>query len=214
MAVGDVYQHQVYYHANQKQFITTFHYRETVEDTGPFPAEAITAAWGLEYDASWTTLMSNQGYLGCTITRRIVGGPGPVSISNSNNAVGDALGQAYPGNTGFRINLRGTKDSRPSTGGLIISGFPETGIDGNSLNAAYLAIVNVGIVDKLLVDLVGTAPSTGEWEFGFMSRAPVVLLDPPLAYPGVFVKPSQVAANPIPVTIRSRQGTYTGLRDP
>lgn len=213
MAVGDVYQHRVYYHMTQRQYITTFHYRETVEETAGFPAEALAAAWAVQHDAGFRSIISSEGFLGGTITRRIVGGPGPVEIANANNAQGTPLGEAYPGNTGMRINLRGIHQGRSSTGALIISGFPETGIEGNTLNAAYLALVKTNLTDLLAVDLQATSPGTGEWEFGFMSRAPVTPPDPPIAWPGQFVKPLQIAANPIPVTIRSRQGTHQGLRD-
>ena len=62
-------------------------------------------------------------------------------------------------------------------------------------------------------DVTTTAPNTGTFTMGFMSRAAVVAGDPLVAWPGTFVKPDNMSVAKFPVTIRSRQTHHQALRD-
>lgn len=212
MAVNDVYKVDFYSHAHDRQFITSFHYRETVEDIGPFPAAAINAAWQIAILPPLRGLLSTETYCGAIHTRRIVGGEGPTSRGYFVDGNGSRSGEAMPGNQALLVQLNGTHQGRPSRGKQYISGLSESDCDGNQWNGDLLNTEVFLYMDQLMQTLTGVAPSTGEWEFGYMARAGVLTTDPPLAWPGQFVRPVSLTGRNIPATIRSRQGTHQAAR--
>lgn len=210
MAVGDVYKLDFYYHANQRQFITQFHYRETIEDTHPLVAASINAAWQIAILPKIRDFLSTETEVGAIKTRRIVGGKGPTSVGNFVDGYGLVGVDALVGNHGLRIQLAGSNHGRANRGAQVFSGCAEAETNGNVWSSDMLTTFVPPYLTALVTDLVGVAPSTGEWEFGYMSRAPLDPLDPPVAWPGVFIKPDSVSAQTIPQIIRSRQGTHQG----
>jgi len=212
MAVNDVYKVDLYYHAHQRQFITSFYYREIVEETGPNPAAAINAAWAAAVASPFRELLSDEAILGCLKTNIIVGDPQAGNITYFADAVGIRPSEAVPANTPMRIVLGGTTQSRASRGALIISSFGELNYVNGAFTPTYISAAVEPFITAVQQDLDTPPPGTGEFEFGYMSRAPVVAGDPLLPYPGNFVKAESVRLSPQPQTLRSRQGTHTASR--
>lgn len=212
MAVGDVYQSQVFYHAHDRQFITSFFYRETVEDTGPWPTAGIGTAWGLAVAVPMQNILSDQAILGCIKTTRIIGDDTLSHVAYFNDAFGTGVTEAAPGSSAQRYILSGENHSRPNRGALIISGWAELGYEDGAWTPGAIAGAYQPFINAVMTDLVGGAPSTGEWEFGYMSRANATPGGPLVPYPGVFVRPSSMNLAPQPQTLRSRQTTYTASR--
>ena len=213
MAVGDVIQIRFFTHANQRQFINVFHYRETVEDTGPPNLAGINIAFGNTIAVGWDDFLSNESRVGCSIANQIVN-VGPKRQPNTVyyvDAAGVGVSEAMPGNTAARVNIYGSNHGRPNRGALIISGLGEGSVVGNDLDPAFSALVQTNVIDNLIAGLNGAPPSTGEWEFGYMSRADVNPINPPVPWPGVFIKPTGYSISPAVQTLRSRQGTYTAV---
>lgn len=210
MAVNDVYSVDLYSHAHDKQFVNTFVYRESTEDTGPFPAAALAVEFGINLIPLLRPMLAPDVNIGCTKTHKFVGVAGPTSVAYFVDEFGMATGESLPGNIGLRINLNGSIHGRSSRGALIIGGTPEDEIITGKFNSGWLASTVTPFLDALQIPLVGTGPSTGFWRFGYMSRAPVVLPGPLVAWPGEFVEPDSLSANPLPVVIRRRQTTHTG----
>lgn len=212
MAVNDVYAVQFFYHAYQRQFVTTLHFRETVEETAGNPAAQVNLAVNADIRPSFLDLLAANVILGCYKTRKIVGAPGPEWDSFLLDLNGTQAGQSLPGSSALRLNTGATVQGRPNRGAQIISGISEADVV-NGVFTADLTTNRLGAYITALQGGLNTNPGgTGSWEFGYMSRAPVTAGDPLLTWPGQFVDPTVYYSTGIPVAIRSREGTHTARR--
>jgi len=214
MAIGDIGRLQFFTHANQRQFINTLHYREVEEETDAFPMQVLADAWSALFVPGLQALYSDQFTFGCVKANEIVSGPvrSNPGVTYYENLFGTKSSRALPGNTPARMNFFGTKFSRVIRGGMNISGLSQGDEEGNGPNAATVAQIETLWRDKLLQNVAAAGPATGEWEFGFMSRAAIVAGDPLEAWPGEFVPVDGITVSPFFSTLRSRQGTYTNIR--
>lgn len=213
MAVGDINRVQLYTHVHQKQFVNVLHYRETVEDTGDITLQGLTDAWATQFITDLKALYSNELTFGCVKANQIVSSgtrklPG---VTYFLNEIGGVVGRAMPGNTVARVNFFGQNQGRVNRGGLNIGGMYLEEEEVNGPSAGAQVVLTEGWIDQLQVDVVGGAPSTGEWEFGWMSRAAPDPVDPLLPWPGQFVVPTGYTVSPFFSTLRSRQGTFTNV---
>lgn len=213
MAVNDINRLELRYHCHQKQYINVLHYRETTEDTGDITLQGFTDAWAAIFIADLQQLSSNQCVFGCVKANQIVSAgtrklPGVTYLLDK---VGGKTGQPMPGNTVARINFFGQNQSRVNRGGLNIGGLRESDEEVNGPDAATIQDIQIYWVNNLKKTIVGGAPSNGEWDFGWMSRAGVDPVDPLLPWPGQFVVPTGYTVSPYFSTLRSRQGTYTNV---
>ena len=213
MAVNDVIRIQFHYHAFQKQFITTFHYRETVEDTGPPNLAGINLAFIPNINPALNGVFPNGVVYGCLKANEIItaGARRIPNVANFVDATGTASVDALPGNTPLRVNLYGPNQDRTARGGLLLSGLKEQNETSNGPDSNLQTALNNWFANNLSQDLVGAAPSTGQWEFGFMSRAGANPGDPLLPWPGNFVKAVNFSVAPFFQTLRSRRGSYTSV---
>lgn len=212
MAQNDVYQAQLFYNAFQKQFITTLHFRETQADDGPHPAKALNLAIFTEIVPSFLALLSGTTILGCIKTRIIVGSNQAEDVLYLLDQNGTQPGQPIPGSSALRLNTGATVQGRPNRGSLIISGISEADIVNGVFRADLTTNRLATFIEALQGGATGTGTSTGVWEVGYMSRAPVEAGDPLLSWPGSFVNPTVWYSTGIPVVQRSRQGTHTARR--
>lgn len=213
MAVNDINRVELRYHCHQKQYINVLHYRETTEDTGDITLQGFCDSWAVQFIAGLKAMSSSDCVFGCIKANQIVSSgtrklPGVVYFLNE---VGDLAGNPMPGNTVARVNYFGQNQGRVNRGGLNVGGLRESDEEVNGPSAATNALIKAGWIDQLKIDIMGFFPSTGIWEFGWMSRAGVLTTDPPLAWPGQFVVPTGYTVSPYFSTLRSRQGTFTNV---
>jgi len=210
MAVNDLARVELHYNANEQPFVTVFTYRETVEQTGPDDMFGISIAFAAQILPAFQDLLSVGTRLGCVIARQIqqAGTRKIPATSYFVDTDGTVAGQAAPGNKPLIHNSRGVHQGRPSLGKLKISGYSVDSLVGKNVSPAFTALWNTFAGD-LGSDLVLGAPYTGEFEFGFMSRAGVLPADPPVAWPGTFVKPTTFSLSLEPGQLRRRQVRYT-----
>ena len=208
MAVGDVYKLEFFHHAHDRQFINVYYYQEQEAASITDAAQDLADAWIAEFLPGLREVYSDQTTFGSLKVGRIVGGDQKSWVQYFVDTVGARPTESLPGNTGIRINLKGTRWDRPSKGALILSGLAEGAIEQNRVTVTTQDIIQENLIDKLEQPLEAVGPALGEWVFGYMSRSNQTAGGELQPWPGEFVEPDEINLQTIPVTIRSRESTH------
>jgi hypothetical protein len=175
MAVGDVYQVQIFYNIGSELTMNVVHVKEVVTSTDDIPARSV----GAMIHNMWTThiattLFSNETSVVLIQVRRIKPTPGvPATL-----IVGSA---AFPGIAGT-----GPGDPLPSTTAALISMYTDThtrnargrmylpGLASGTQNDGQLLAATLGQLEAFAEDfeddIVAVAGTTGTWHFVVYSR--------------------------------------------
>lgn len=212
MAVGDLYLARIVSHANDRVFLNVVAYKETTEDIGDDVCQALSSAIA---NSDWLSLrdhLAQDAVHGAVLVHKIQGAKQPSGATYYVDKTGLRVGGSVPGNIGIRVNQNGQHQGRSSRGAMIFGGFPETGLNLGEWSDLIVDELQV-LVDALNNnDVTTTAPNSGTFTMGFLSRAPAVAGEPLVAWPGTFVKPDSMTVARAPVTIRSRQTDYQAMR--
>jgi len=176
MAVGDIYQSQVYYNIGSEISMNVTHWKEKVVCTDPIPAQSV----GLMVHNIWhthyiNTLFSVDSHVTLITTRRIKPTAGVPSIL----VVGGVLAPAIAG--------LGVGDPLPSTSALLLSLYTNL-FDANGRGRLYIPgaasgvqndgqLIAAALLDfeawqaEFYSDQVAVGGGTGEWRCVVYSRA-------------------------------------------
>jgi hypothetical protein len=175
MAVGDIYQVQIFYNIGSELTMNVMHWKETVSSTDPIPAETV----GKMIHNLWTThyatnLFSNEARVTLIQVRRIK----PTAGIPSTLIIGTAT---YP-----TIQGTGAGDPLPSTSAALVSLYTDVftksgrgrvylpGVASGTQNDGQILETPLGLLDSFAqefkADQVAVAGGTGEWHCVVFSR--------------------------------------------
>jgi len=211
MAQGDLYEAQVRMNVANNPSSFCLGYRETTS-TPPANADS-TAALSIAVNQDILGLrgwLSEQATLEGTWVRALSGDPQPPSKTLLAQANGTVTGDALPLTKAVLINHRQQEASIRSNGKTYLPGFPEAGVDGNSMPNDLPAGVIKDVFDSLLTISTNIQGDIYSFEMVVLKKAPGGG-PPQAAY--------LVTSNSVPLTIynqrrrRTREFGASGIAD-
>lgn len=175
MAIGDIYQIQIYYNIGSERTMNVVHMRETQVCTDPLPAESVAQAvrsvWAVRIN---TIVFSDELSIPLIHARRIkptAGVPSTIILGTVANPAINGGGSAppVPSTSCGLISLYTNLNTRNGRGRLYIPGIDRVQQNDGQLIAGALVDWET-FADDLEDEIVAVGPDTGAWRFAVYSR--------------------------------------------
>ena len=175
MAVGDVYQTQVFYNIGSERTMNVIHWREVVTCTDPIPAQTVAEMVYNEWFTRYGSLLfSDESNVVLITARRIkptAGVPATLIIGAAGfpAIVGTGVGSPVPSTSAALISLYTDLNTKNGRGRIYLPGVQSAAQNDGQLTAAQLGELNA-FADDLESDFVAVGGGTGEWHCTVYSR--------------------------------------------
>ena len=175
MAVGDIYQIQVYYNIGSERTMNVLHYKETVSSTDLIPAQTLAqAVYELFFTRYATLLFSDESQVVLITGRRIKPTSGvPATLVIGTVAFpainGTGVGAPVPPQAAALISFYTDLATANGRGRIYVPGVQNAAQNDGQLLAAQLALLEA-FADEFESDIVAVGPGTGEWHLVVYSR--------------------------------------------
>lgn len=175
MAVGDIYQVQIFYNIGSEVTMNVMHVKEVVTCTDPIPAQTVAAIihdlWSTHYA---TTLFSDETSVTLIQVRRIkptAGVPSTLIVGSAGFPAinGGGVGDPLPSTSAALISLYTDTHTRNARGRVFFPGLASGTQNDGQLLAANLTLLNA-FGDVFEADIVAVGGGTGEFHFVVYSR--------------------------------------------
>lgn len=175
MAIGDIYQVQIYYNVGSERTMNVLHMRETQVCTDPIPAEslaqAVRSVWATRYN---TILFSDEVNIPLIHARRIeptAGVPSTIILGTAANPAisGGGVGPPVPSTSAALISLYTDLNTRNGRGRIFIPGVERTLQNDGQLTILALPVLEAFAGD-LKSEFVAVGADTGNWRVAVYSR--------------------------------------------